>query len=118
MPSMTEQQRKGNVGRALRVARASRGVTQRALARRLRVSANYLSLIENGRRQPSLSLLQKAGRELGVAPALLLMDRPEVASRVTPEFSERVERVLRLLSELLEMSAPAPRSRHGRRARG
>jgi len=105
-----------HVGKAVRVARAARGISQKALAERLGVSANYLSLIENGKRQPSLSLLQRVGRELEVPPAYLLMDRPEVSARMTPEFRERVDRVLQLLSELLELP-PAHRVSTQRRHR-
>lgn len=46
---------------------------QRALAKKLSVSANYLSLVENSKREPSISFLRKLARELDVPVGIFLM---------------------------------------------
>ena len=46
------------LGNAIKLIRTARGLTQRALAEQLDVTANYLSLIESDKREPSLSFLK------------------------------------------------------------
>jgi transcriptional regulator with XRE-family HTH domain len=54
------------VGKALKILRTARGIKQSDLANRIAVQKNYISMIENGRREPSLSFLQAAARALDV----------------------------------------------------
>lgn len=69
-----------NLGRAIRVARASAGITQIELARRLEVTANYISLLENNRRDPSWSFVVRLSKALGVPLALLILIADENGS--------------------------------------
>lgn len=62
----------GELGSLIRLCRAGQGLTQRELARKLRVSERYLSMIENGCRLPSKDLLEKMGKFLKVTPMRLL----------------------------------------------
>lgn len=55
-----------DVGGNLRLLREEQHLTIRALAERSGLSANTLSLIENGRSSPSVSTLQQAAAALGV----------------------------------------------------
>jgi transcriptional regulator with XRE-family HTH domain len=48
-----------NYARAFRVVRAFRGWDQQGTAERIGISPSALSLIENGKRQPSLGLIDK-----------------------------------------------------------
>jgi len=54
------------LGSAIKLIRTAKGVKQRALATELNVSANYLSLLEGGKREPSISFLRALARELEV----------------------------------------------------
>lgn len=54
------------LGRAIRTYRAWRGMRQGELAHLVGVSQSQLSLIENAKRNPSLSLLQAITVALGV----------------------------------------------------
>jgi transcriptional regulator with XRE-family HTH domain len=56
-----------NVGRRMRQLRELRGMTQRQLQERSRVSRSYLSRIESGQMTPSLGTLEKISEALGVA---------------------------------------------------
>lgn len=72
-PSITEAELDRLVlGKRLRFYRTRAKLTLDQLGERVGVVASQLSLIENGRREPRLSLLQALGRELDVDPAELL----------------------------------------------
>jgi len=55
-----------NVGQRLRVIRAERGLSIKALAEISRLNVNTLSLIENGRTSPSVSTLQQLSQGLQI----------------------------------------------------
>ena len=59
-------------GQVLRDCRDKVGLSQEELAGRADVDRTYVSLLERGRRQPSLEMLFKLSRALGVAPATLV----------------------------------------------
>ena len=50
----------------LKVWREHRGLTQQALAERVRISTPYLSQLENGQREPSVGVLRALAAALGV----------------------------------------------------
>ncbi|CAG7599207.1 helix-turn-helix domain-containing protein [Leucobacter soli] len=64
------------LGKRIRHFRGRAGLTLDALGERVGVGGSQLSLIENGRREPRLTLLQAIARELGVDPAELLSPEP------------------------------------------
>jgi transcriptional regulator with XRE-family HTH domain len=66
-------------GQRLRHARRAQGLTLAELGRRVGRAPSVLSLIENGRREPKLSLIEALAGALGVPAAELL--RPEPPSR-------------------------------------
>lgn len=55
-----------NIGQRLRVIRAERGLSIKALAELSRLNVNTLSLIENGRTSPSVSTLQQLSQSLKI----------------------------------------------------
>lgn len=59
-------------GARLRTLRKARAWTQEQLAERSRLSTEYISGIENGRRDPSLSSLRKIARGFGMALSELM----------------------------------------------
>ncbi|MBO1902221.1 helix-turn-helix domain-containing protein [Leucobacter weissii] len=64
------------LGKRIRHFRTQAGLTLDALGERVGVVGSQLSLIENGHREPRLSLLQSIAREVGVDPAELLSNEP------------------------------------------
>ncbi len=58
-------------GRRVRELRQNRGLSLRELAKRLEISAPFLSDIELGKRYPSEDILAPMARELGVSPGVL-----------------------------------------------
>jgi transcriptional regulator with XRE-family HTH domain len=65
------------LGNAIKIIRTARNITQRALAKQLKVSANYLSLIESDKRDPSLAFLNRLAAQLGVPVAMLFVFQGE-----------------------------------------
>lgn len=64
------------LGKRIRHFRTRAGLTLDALGERVGAVGSQLSLIENGRREPRLSLLQAIARELGVETTELLSPEP------------------------------------------
>lgn len=62
-----------NYGKAIRICRTAHGLTQSHLAERLSVGKSHLSLIESGKRAPSLKVLDEVSIVLGVPPHLLAL---------------------------------------------
>lgn len=62
-----------NYGKAIKIVRTAHGLTQAELAERLSIGPSHLSLIEAGRRQPSLRVLDEISVALGVPPHLLML---------------------------------------------
>jgi transcriptional regulator with XRE-family HTH domain len=80
------------LGRRLRHLRRHRGMTLAELATAVAVSPSTLSLVENGRREPRLTLVQSLARELEVTvPALLAADPPSrrAAAEIALEQAQR-----------------------------
>jgi transcriptional regulator with XRE-family HTH domain len=70
------------IGARLRAARETRGLSVRALAERIGVSASLISAVENGRANPSVNTLWAVASELDVSlDELLFVDAPETDVR-------------------------------------
>jgi transcriptional regulator with XRE-family HTH domain len=59
-------------GAVLRAARQGAGLSQEAFAHEAGMDRTYPSLLERGRRQPSLTVLISIATALGIEPALLV----------------------------------------------
>lgn len=60
-----------NIGRAIRLCRTKRGASQGVVARRASCSVSYLSMLENNKRDPTLSTLSKVAQALQIPVGLL-----------------------------------------------
>lgn len=89
-----------NYAKAFRVVRAAFGLKQAELAERMPITASQLSLIEAGKRQPSLKVLDAFAHAVGVPTALLtlLASTPEDVSSAGDEtVTDLARTLLRLL---------------------
>lgn len=87
------------LGRALKMYRVLAGIKQKDLAVRLDTSSSYLSLVESGKRTPSLNFLSRAAQELNVPVELLLVEAAQHRGALSPtqlEYIERAKDFLRL----------------------
>ena len=86
--------------KAIRVGRALADISQRDLAKKISVDASLVSMIESGRRKPSLELLQSVAVALGIPFHLftLLASEPGEIRAADPG---SVRRLALALSKLL-----------------
>jgi transcriptional regulator with XRE-family HTH domain len=97
-----------NYGKAIKIVRAAHGLTQRDLAERLSVGPSQLSLIEAGKRKPSLDVLDEIASALQVPPHLLtvLASEPsDIDKRIDPK---HLADLAKSLLELLVASGDQP----------
>lgn len=62
-----------NYGKALRIARAASGLRQQELAKKAGLTSSYISLVEMGKRNPSVGAIRKLSRALEIPPHLLTL---------------------------------------------
>lgn len=62
-----------NFARAIRLCRAAFGLQQAELARNAGIGASHLSLLESGKRQPSIETIRKLCLSLGMPVDLFMM---------------------------------------------
>lgn len=89
-----------NYAKAFRIIRAAFGLKQSELAARMPITASQLSLIEAGKRQPSIRVVNGLAAAVGVPAALisLLASAPsEVESKPDEDISDLARALLRLL---------------------
>lgn len=80
--------------------RLARGISQAELATRIGISASYLSLLESGKKEPSLVMLRGIAKALGISDDLLLMsavDYQQLRRGSTDNLMLLVDQLLALL---------------------
>ena len=68
------------IGRTLKLLRVLKKLKQKTLSDKLGISPNYLSAIENDKREPSLSLIEMVSKELDVPVSFLFLDNVDETS--------------------------------------
>jgi transcriptional regulator with XRE-family HTH domain len=61
------------IGHALNVCRSAKKLSLSALAKQTGLSQSYLSMIESGKREPTLSVIEKVAAALGVPTPILML---------------------------------------------
>lgn len=96
-----------NLGKAIKLCRTQRNLTQSDLAERARISVPYLSLLENGKRDPNLSTIENIASALNVPMSILLFlaaDNTELDG-ISPDLAGRLSyTALRLISSSNEQT--------------
>jgi len=90
-----------NIGRTIRLLRDAAGLRQKELAERLGVSQNYLSLLENNKREPSPRLLRRLADVLDVPVSLLTWQCKREAKPADDQERELLDDLDRLMVRLL-----------------
>lgn len=70
--SMARLRKKPDAGLAIRHFRQQAGLSQDGLADRLDISPPYISMLESGRRYPSIEMLIRIAKALEVSPGDML----------------------------------------------
>lgn len=95
-------------GRAIRIARTAHGLTKAELARQLSVGASHLSLIERGKRTPSVGVLDEISSVLRIPPHLLTLLASEPGDLEDPKNAEQVAELARGLVRVLMAAGEQP----------
>jgi transcriptional regulator with XRE-family HTH domain len=82
------------LGNAIKLVRTARNVRQRDLASKVKVSPNYLSMIEADRRTPSITFLKKLASKLRVPSGLFLLWAEENTSSLNKDQIDQVRELL------------------------
>jgi transcriptional regulator with XRE-family HTH domain len=96
-----------NYAKAFRIIRAAFGLQQAELAERMSISASQLSLIEAGKRQPSLRVVDSLASAVGI-PAVLVSLLASTASDVESRSNEDISDLARALLRLLVSAKEEP----------
>lgn len=59
-------------GNLIRQARLKAGITQEELAEKVRLTREYISLLERGKRMPTIAVFIRLARAVGISPADLI----------------------------------------------
>ena len=89
-----------NYGRAIRIIRTARGLSQKDLARRAKIDASYVSILERGTRAPTTRTLEALAEALHAPLYLLLLiasDEPDLKGISTEEAAKLGKQLLELL---------------------
>ncbi len=73
------------IGKTIKFLRIAKGLKQSDLAERVKVSTNYISLVENDKREPSLSFLKVLASTLDISVGLLFLELDMSKKEVSPQ---------------------------------
>lgn len=73
------------IGKTIKFLRVAKGLKQSDLAERAKVSTNYISLIENNKREPSLSFLKVLASNLDIPVSLLFLELDMSKKEINPQ---------------------------------
>ncbi len=88
------------VGKTIKFLRMAKGLTQSEIAQQLNVTANYISLIENDRREPSISFLKDLAEILDVPVGLFFLDSDMSRKDVSPKERALLMRIRDLMLQI------------------
>jgi transcriptional regulator with XRE-family HTH domain len=91
-----------NVGKGIKFVRLAADLRQGDMAKRLDISQNYLSLIENNKAEPSLGLLKRIAAEFGVPASFLLWEDTMPEEAENEEVTARYSSMKSLIRQLQE----------------
>ena len=82
------------VGHLIKIARISKGIGQDELAKKIGVSKNYISLVENSKKKPGVEFLKQVASFLEVPLLLLMWENINLPSAKTPAEKEIKSRLI------------------------
>ena len=88
-------------GKAIRIVRTAFGLSKAELADRLSIGASHLSLIESGKRNPSLEVIDEIASVLRVPPHLLALLASDPGDLEDPRNAEQISNMASTLVRLL-----------------
>lgn len=86
-----------SIGQLIKIGRINKELSQEDIASKLKVTKNYISLIENNRKDPSMSFLKGVSKLLDIPLILLVwekMDLPKGKTESEREITSQLEKML------------------------
>lgn len=83
-----------NVAHAIKICRAAKNLSIEALSNESGLSKSYISMIENGKRAPSMEAIETISKALGIPVVVLLMlaaEKSEI-STLSPELVSELQK--------------------------
>ncbi len=92
------------IGDALRLLRTFHDMSQREVAAALGISTSYLSEIENGKKMPSLELIEQYGALFNIPPSSVLffsenVDRARRSERVRASVAKKIINMMNIMAQ-------------------
>ena len=94
------------VGQLIKIGRINKKLGQEDVASKLKVSKNYISLVENGKKDPSINFLKGASDFLDIPPILLMWEKIDMPKgktegerKIASQLEKMLEEAQRLFSE-------------------
>jgi transcriptional regulator with XRE-family HTH domain len=100
-------------GQTIKILRTALGVSQGSLARCLGISPGYLSLVEQDKREPSLSFLRKIGAYFDVPAGFFMLDTNGLQP-ANHEYRRLIGEIRRAMIDYV-ISRPEPATKSKRR---
>ncbi len=88
----------------IKLLRIQSNISQKDFAKKTKISANYISLIESGKRTPSVDFLTRAAEALGIPVNLLLwedVDFSKIKDKKTKDQAKKIEKNLSEIRDIL-----------------
>jgi transcriptional regulator with XRE-family HTH domain len=85
------------LGKTIKLIRVKNGLSQKELARILKVTKTYISLLENDRKEPSLPLIKSFSKKFSIPVWLLLweeFDLPKKPTKTDAEIKKEVDALM------------------------
>jgi XRE family transcriptional regulator, regulator of sulfur utilization len=92
-----------SLGKSIRKYRNNAGLKQKELASLLNVSVNYMSLVENDKREPSLSFIKNLASELQIPVGFLFLDVDHPTENMPKEASLAFYKIKELMYQIEEL---------------
>lgn len=95
--------RENKIGYVIKVLRTAAGFKQKDLAEKVGVKGNYLSMIEAGKRDPSINLLRSIAKTLDVPVSYLFWEYKGMPETNNVKENKILDEIKRLLLEVEQL---------------
>jgi transcriptional regulator with XRE-family HTH domain len=99
-----------DLGKTIRKLRIERGISQQDLARSAELTPSFLSLVENDRRRPSLTVLRRLATALRVPEEVVVWDAVELPANLSETDRRMCEMAKLIVRRFYEASHGRPHS--------
>ncbi|MCK9438529.1 MAG: helix-turn-helix transcriptional regulator [Bacilli bacterium] len=87
-----------SIGQLIKIGRINKSLSQEDVASKLKVTKNYISLVENNKKDPSINFLKKISKLLDIPVILLIWEKIDLPKGKT----ESEKKILSQLENMIE----------------